>query len=276
MKKIKSQTLSSESNSNQQSPTFKENSEENDSNCLESTSMIEEINSPSIKSFCEETETLNAHHMLEGVLIPQRSISTPLIVNTFNLRHSKADAGDNHKRVQHALEVLQKKMLMEQQASLLKDILFKAHAAQEPLIIPPLMSASDSASSPANFGKIKKIPGFEDDQEVIYGPVEYPLLAMAPPLFGGDSVNGKTSTKGTGLFGSLAATRAETQRSESDDVSSCSSEESAEALEVKRRKSKKTNNGKKVEVAGKGKKVEKKEKKEKVQGKEKTRTRKQK
>jgi len=215
--------------------------------------------------------------MLEGVLIPQRSISTPL-VNTFNLRHAKADAADNHRRVQHALEVLQKKMLMEQQASLLKEILFKCQAVQEPLIIPPLITASDSTPSPLTARKSKKAPikGFEDE-EVIFGPVEYPLLAMAPPGFSGDllqkEVNlpfAKASTKG--LFGSLAATRAETQRSDSDELSSCDSEESPVGLDVKRRNSKKTVNTKKPE-AGKGKKGDKKEK---GQGREKTKTKKQK
>jgi len=260
MKKIKTQTLSSESNSNQ-SPTTKENFEENDSNGLESTSMIEEINSPSAKSFCEDNETLNAHRMLEGVLIPQRSISTPLIVNTFNLRHAKAEGTGNHQRVQHALEVLQKKMLMDQQASLLKDILSKVQATHEPLIIPPLKSASEMASTPLNFGEIKKIPGFEDDHEIIYGPVEYPLLAMAPPLFG----DLKTSLK---RFNSLSATRADTQKSDSDDVSSEASE-SSESVEVKGKKSKKSGNVRKTEKAGK-------KKGEKVQRSEKTKSKKQK
>jgi len=269
MKKIKSQTLSSESNSNQQSPINKENFEEEDSNCLESASVIEEISSPSAKSFCEEPEAHNVHKMLEGVLIPQRSISTPLIVNTFNLRHSKGESADNHKRVQHALEVLQKKMLIEQQASLLKEILFKAYVPAEPLIIPPLVSASDSTSSPVTYGRAKKISKLDDDQEVIYGPVEYPLLSMAPPAFGGDFM--KTATKQGGLFGSLAVTRAETQKSDSDDVSSCTSEESSEGIEVRKRNSKKSGNAKKTEAVGKGKKVEKK-----VQGKEKIKSKKQK
>jgi len=211
--------------------------------------------------------------MLEGVLIPQRSISTPLVVNTFSLRHSKSDSADNHKRVQHALEVLQKKMFMEQQASLLKEIIFKCQAAQEPLIIPPLITASDSTTSPLTAGKSKKSPiqGFEDE-DVVFGPVEYPLLSMAPPGFGGDflqkelNANAKASAKG--LFGSLAATRAETQRSDSDELSSCDSEES----DVKRRRPRKVVNAKKAET-GKGKKGDKKEK---GQGKEKTKTRKQK
>jgi hypothetical protein len=265
MKKIKTQTFNSDSNSNQQSPTFKDNSEDNVSNCLESASMLEEIDSPSVKSFCDEHEIQNTHRMLEGVLIPQRSISTPLIVNTFHLRYHKSVATDSHKQVQHALETLQKKMLMEQHAAALREILFKVQLAQEPLVIPPLVSASNSTQSSVNSGKQEKnvVKDFEEESEVIYGPVEYPLLAMAPPLFGSDFAqkesllnlphssimlnNIKTSTKNqkvskleSALLDILSVTRADTQMSDSEASSSHESENSSQALEAKRRKSKKT------------------------------------
>lgn len=285
-KKVKAQNL--ENNSNDQSPMGKENSEENTINCLESTSMLEEIDSPSIKSFCEDHEAQDSHKMLEGILIPQRSISTPLIVNTFNLRHHKTGTNDSHKQVQYALETLQKKMLMEQQAAALREILMKVQLAQEPLVIPPLVSASNSTQSSINNGKIEKKvdKDFEEEPEVIYGPVEYPLLAMAPPLFGSDFVqrdsllnlpsssvtlhNAKSSTKNqkaskleSALLESLSVTRADTQMSDSEASSSQASEKSS--LEAKKRKSKKIETGK----------MPRKQDKAREQGKEKTKAKRQ-
>jgi len=276
----------SENNSNQQSPTFKENSEDGASdgqNGNESTSMIEEIASPSTKSFCEETEKHPLQKMLEGSLIPQRSLSTPLIFSHLNLRPFRTGANDSHKQVQHALETLQKKMMMEQQASLLKDILLKVHLSQGPLSIPPLASSSNSTQSSVG-GRKKQSPknstkDSDDEQDVIYGPVEYPLLAMAPPIFGSDFAqkdsivklpnsstlldnvkpsgkSQKVSNKSEALAPeSLTVTRAGTQRSESD-----SQQGEEQVAGGKKRGAKKTAGRKSAEAVEKGKKNQKKDK----------------
>jgi hypothetical protein len=261
MKKIKTQTSNtSESNS-------------------ESHSMIEEPRSPSTQSFSEDVEKINGQKSLEG-LFPQRSVSTPLLFGGASLRPSKMGIAESHRYVQNALEALEKKILLEQQAASLRDTILKTQLSQEPLYIPPLLS-SNSAPSLSKKGKGQEgnnSPQDDDESDFIVGPVEFPLLSMAAPLFTNEngqkasSVNlsGKTikcpkplaslyeSSKPTegSFLDSLTVTRAETQRSDSDS----SSEDLSQAGEGKKKRGKKASSVKSLEVGGKVKKAHKKEK----------------
>jgi len=233
MKKIKTQTSASENNSHQASPMLKENSEEDNS------SMLEEIDSPSTKSDYEHAPVkITAQKMIDDCLLPQRCISAPLNFSNFCLRPSKLGVNESQKQVKHALDVLQKKMLIEQHAAALREVLIKAKLAHEPLIIPPLISSENVTDVPS---KKSSLRGGEDELDVIYGNVEYPFLSMSAPM------NGEASQKDSGfpvvksknvkskvssnsspgqerqndgsffdLKDFLTATRAETQRSESE------------------------------------------------------------
>jgi len=210
----------------------------------------------------------------------QRSISTPLISNPFSLKPLKVTVDHGHKQIQHALEALQKKLMIDQQATALKEILLKIHRSQEPLNIPPLFTPSDSTVSTVKKGRVTIKTG-DDEQEVIYGDVEYPFLsqsmsydeANAGQGFASSSLTLKNaiasskshesmsssessptyrSAKQTFDFDdSLTATRAETQKSES--------ELENEKAEGKRRRNKKAD-AKNSEVTEKGKKTQRKEK----------------
>jgi len=259
MKKIKTQTSNSESNSHQTSPLLKDNTEE-------STSMLEEIDSPSTKSDYEHaTEKLTAQKIIDNVLIPQRSISAPLAFSNFCVRPSKLGVNESQRQVKHALDVLQKKMMIEQHAAALREILLKAKLAHEPLLIPPLISEDNLHEVPAK--KTTTLKNGDDEIEVIYGDVDYPFLSLATTLNGeanqkdsafpvvksklgkskvsSNSSPGHDSKQTEGSFFDLkdflTATRAETQRSESELGSALRemSEEYVKLAEGKKRKNKK-------------------------------------
>jgi len=265
---------------------------------LESNSIIEEERSPSIKSYTEDTHKTNGQRMFDEVLIPQRSVSTPSFFSSIFFNPPALAIPDSQKQVQQALETLQRKLLLEQQAAALRDVI-KAQMAQGPLSIPPLLSSSDSmVSSKSQSNKNLKIS--EDGPEIIYGEVEFPLLSMAAPVANGNddkksSLLGRPSSslKTSGkrqkklakissnsspvhesslidIRDSLTVTRAETQRSDSEFGSSLRemSEEFAQIAGGKKRKTKKAASVKSSEGVEKGKKTQKKEKEqEKTKGK---------
>jgi len=285
MKKIKSQTSNS-SETNEDAVYDSPASKQFDS--LECHSMIEEERSPSNKS-------ANGHKSFEDVLIPQRSVSTPSFFSSIFFGQPVLPINDNQRQVQNALDTLQKKMMIGQQAATLREII-KAQLCQGPLSIPPLHSSSQNASSKPQ--EIKKIiRNNEDEPEIIYGDVEYPFLNMAAPQNPLESLpsssmnakknkasgkrqkkSAKTSSdsspaydsgkQGEGyladLRDSLAATRAETQRSESEFGSSLRemSEEFAKIVGNKKKQGKKAGSVKSSEGVEKGKKNQKKEKKQ--------------
>jgi len=281
MKKIKTQSSNVSDNNSQPSPLIREAYEDaiyDSSEGLECRSMIEEPRSPSTKSYNEDSKA-NQQKMIEELLMPQRSLSTPIVAS---LNFSSKDK-NSQKQLQNALETLQKRMVLEQQASIIKNILQRAKLA-EPLIIPPLQAIADrSISSFKNINEPEKpvFKSLEGEPEIFVGEIEYPLLSLAPKgsesgqkNFGFPSMSNvvvpkrgkkalsKLSTESSpvsdlqrhseSLFESLAVTRAETQRSDSD-----SSEEYEKTVGRKRK-------GKKAAV-DKVKKSQKKE--EKVKGK---------
>jgi len=263
LKKIKTQASNaSETNSGQQSPS------------LETHSMIEEPTSP----VSEDIEKINGQQNL-GALFPHRSLSTPLLFKGASLRPSRMGIAESHKYVQNALEALEKKILLEQQAASLRDTVLKTSLSQEPLYIPPLLSSNStqSLSKKGNNQGVKNSPRDDDESEVIVGPVEFPLLSMATPLFNNENgqkaslnLSGKTikcpkplvslfetskPTEGS-FLDSLTVTRAETQRSDSDS----SSEEGSQADEDRKKRGKKASSVKSLDIGGKVKKSHKKEK----------------
>jgi len=173
----------------------------------------------------------------------------------------------NQNQIQQALEALQKKLLLDQVVTM-KASIIKNQLAQQPLFIPPLVSQPNPFSLPLN-----NTNGQEDNEffnnngegpKVIYGSVEYPLLSMTTPLFGSDTAQKGSLLNFSDCFAkksdgfiveSLCVTRAETQRSESDEVI----EELSQAMEGKKKKANKTNA---KSAAEKGKKTQKKEKKQ--------------
>ena len=181
VKKIKTESTLSESNSHQ-SPIIKENSEDGiyeSSEGLECRSAIDDPKSPSSKSFNDDVEKGSQMRILEDILIPQRSMSTPS--GAFMLHKTQ----DPQRQIQNALEVLQKKILLEQQASIIKNMIQRAQLTQEPLMIPPLQSTLKCEFNPfENYGGQPK-PIFktrEGEPEIIVGEVEYPLLSMASTI----------------------------------------------------------------------------------------------
>jgi len=262
MKKIKTRT-SSENNSNQQSPNHKENFEDVYDG-LESRSMIEEGNSPSNKS-----NTGGDGEKNNVSLFAQRSVSTPLAFGSLGLGLGlpRLGAHSNQKQVQNALEALQRKILLEQQTASLREMIQKAKLAHAPLTIPPLKSTSNSTASSLKKEKMQEVKSTpkkddEEEPEIMVGEVEYPLLALANnPLFGSNTAQKSQKLIEAPSFEYLTATRAETQRSDSD-----SNEELSESADGKKKRNKKgTNNDK----------AKKTQKKEKEQGKEKSKAKKQ-
>jgi hypothetical protein len=77
---------------------------------------------------------------------------------------------DSYKQVQQALERLQERLRIEQELSRRES---KKQLCQEPLIIPPFLPLFS-----ADFNKplLKNVRKMEDEMEVFYGEVEYPLL----------------------------------------------------------------------------------------------------
>jgi len=249
LKKIKTQSSNISESNSQTSPLLREAEEDaiyESSEGLECRSVIEDPRSPSTKSYNEDIKA-NDNKMIEELLMPQRSLSTPLISSNFGLNIPLKEKS-NQRQLQNALETLQKRIIFEQQASLIKSILQRAKFAQDSVAIPPLQSTSDSLlNSLKNFSQIEK-PVFktaEGEPEIFVGEIEYPLLALAP---GGLEANQKalgfsntnnisapkrgkkaqakiqiesspdsdTPRQSESLFDSLVATRAETQRSDSD------------------------------------------------------------
>jgi len=278
MKKIKAQ-VSSGNNSSEQSPIIKDNFDDavyDSSEGLECHSAIEEIRSPSIQSCNEDSEKSAEQRIIEESLMPHRSLSTPLIATNFGFNIAKTKTHKNDKQLHNALETLQRKILLDQQALILKGIMKRVQFSQESMRIPALHSDSDFNSTSFNNTTRQELKNLfvrgDDEPEIIIGEVEYPLLSMAPPSIKLDAkpksstgvvsninkVNGlkkgkKAQTKtsnssspsyeGTqnaaaALIDSLTVTRAETQRSDSELGSSLRevSEEFAKIIEGKRRK----------------------------------------
>jgi len=287
MKKIKSQPSNSSETFEDavyDSPTSK------NFDSLECHSMIEEERSP---------KSTNGQKTFEDVLIPQRSMSTPSFFSSIFFSAPTLPINDSQKQVQQALETLQKKILLEQQAAALREVI-KAQFSKNSLSIPPLHSSSQNASSKSQDNK-KIFKSNGDGPEIIYGEVEFPFLSMSAPqntvgilpsssmAINKPKALGKRQKKSTkdssdsspayesgrqaessfnDIRDSLTATRAETQRSESELGSSLRelSEEFAQLVNGKRRKTKKAASVKSSEGNGKGKKAQKKEKKQEKAG----------
>ena len=266
LKKIKT---SSVSNSSEQSPIHKANFDDavyDSSEGLECHSVIEGVRSPSSS---QDNEKINDDTILGENLIPQRSLSTPIIPVSLGFKNTKERVPDSQKQLQNALETLQRRMLLEQQAYIIRDIVKRAQFSQDILRIPTLNSNDEVESPrPANFSHQELRKAFirgEDDPEIIIGEIEYPLLSMAPPSTKLD-LNSKRSTSkaneskktkrsyaknsvlsspdsdsSESLLDSLTVTRAETQRSETEVAYSMKemSESFVKAIEGGKRKNKK-------------------------------------
>jgi len=285
MKKIKTQTTNSDASSNDDATSDKQ-AGGNQFDALESNSMIEEPRSPSAKSYCEDAEKTNSRRLVEEVLIPQRSISTPSFFSSIFFNNGPVN--NKQCQVQNALETLQKKMLLEQQAAALRDVIARVQRAQEPLSIPPLVSSSNSTASTLK-GKSQDgknvLKMDEEGPEIIYGPVEYPLLSLATSNLNNETEqknslatsealpktkNGKrqraskissnSSPTHETARDSLTVTRADTQKSDVDFGTSLRemSEQFADMTEGKRRKNKKAGSVKSSEGVEKTKKTQKK------------------
>jgi len=238
MKKIKT---SSVSNSSEQSPVLKANFDDavyDSSEGLECHSAIEGVRSPSSP---QDGEKINDEIILAESLMPQRSLSTPIIPVSLNLNNTKSRVPDSQKQLQNALETLQRRMLLEQQAIILRDIIKRVQFSQDLLKIPALNGDSE-VDSPhrANMTREELKKAFirgEDDPEIIIGEIEYPLLSMAPPSTKPDMISKKPaagnmskrnkraknsvlsspdSDSSESLLDSLTVTRAETQRSDTE------------------------------------------------------------
>ena len=249
MKKLKT---SSGSNSSDQSPVLKSSFDDavyDSSEVLECHSAIEGVRSPSSRLSSQDTNKMNEETTVPECLIPQRSFSTPIIPTALSFGAAKNKVPDGQKQIQNALETLQKRMLLEQQAFIIRDIIKRVQFSQDVLRIPSLNSESNDIDSPSHAEltreKLKKVlTRGEEDPEIIIGEIEYPLLSMAPP-----STNSKRSTLGKinppkrgkkvnaknplcsspdsedddddqndSLLDSLTVTRAETQRSDYSEV----------------------------------------------------------
>lgn len=243
MKKLKT---SSVSNSSDQSPVLKGSFDDamyDSSEVLECHSAIEGVRSPSSHLSSQDINKMNDETTVPDCLIPQRSFSTPIIPTALSFGAAKNKVPDGQKRLQNALETLQKRMLLEQQAFIIRDIIKRVQFSQDAFRIPALNSESNDIDSPCSAEisreQLKKaLTRGEEDPEIIIGEIEYPLLSMAPP-----STNSKRSTLGKinppkrgkkanaknslcsspdseddddSLLDSLTVTRAETQRSDSE------------------------------------------------------------
>jgi len=261
MKKIKTTSVS---NSSEQSPVLKANFDDavyDSSEGLECHSVIEGARSPS------DGEKINDETMIGESLIPQRSLSTPIIPVSLNFNNPKTRVPDSQKQLQNALETLQRRMLLEQQAIIIRDIVKRVQFSQDLLRIPALNSDAEIESprrAQITREELKKafVRG-EDEPEIIIGEIEYPLLSMAPPSTKPD-VNSKKpagniskrtkkahaknsilsspdSDSSESLLDSLTVTRAETQRSDTEVAYSLKevSESFAKAMDGGKRKNKK-------------------------------------
>jgi hypothetical protein len=74
----------------------------------------------------------------------------------------------SYQQVQQALELLQQRLLIEQELPL-REIPVKLEQTQEPLSIPPFFSIQNARK-------------MEDELEVIFGSVEFPFLSISTPL----------------------------------------------------------------------------------------------
>jgi len=256
MKKFKSQTANtSESNSLNQSPTTKALKEVIYDTSDNQSSIEEEVDSPTVSSF-ETVEKIN--------LFPQRSISTPAFSN-FNLTKPANQSG--HKQLLNALDTLQKRIVEYQVLNLRETIIKAALLSQGPLKIPSLNGIEEEKVDPVK-KIISELQKDDNDFEVYYGEVEYPLLHLAPKgtqveeeLKKKAKAGNSNKTKGTrgrkpakmsncsspsdeqddSLLDSLTATRAGTQRSEPEMTVNLKelSEQVADLLNQKGKKTKK-------------------------------------
>jgi len=277
MKKVKSQTANtSEVNSIDQSPTAKGLKEVID-DTSDNQSIQEESASPAVSSF-DAAEKIN-------LIMPQRSLSTPIFSN---LHLNRGTNQSSQKQLQNALETLQKR-LVEYQVITLRDTILKAHLSQLNFTIPSLNPIEEREKNVKTVQKIiKNLQKDEEDLEVYYGEVEYPLLHLAPKGMQVEEVN-KKAKAGTSnkvkvaknkkasklsncsspsfegddyLLDSLTATRAGTQRSEPEMTINLR-ELSEQVAELIGQTNKKANKNSKTEESGKASK--KNQKKEKAQ-----------
>jgi hypothetical protein len=244
-KKLKT---SSGSNSSDQSPVLKSSFDDavyDSSEVLECHSAIEGVRSPSSHLSSQDANKMNDETTVPECLIPQRSFSTPIIPTALSFGAAKNKIPDGQKQIQNALETLQKRMLLEQQAFIIRDIIKRVQFSQDILRIPALNSESNDVESPCSAEitreQLKKVlTRGEEDPEIIIGEIEYPLLSMAPPSTNskrstlakinppkrGKKANAKNSLcsspdsedddENESLLDSLTVTRAETQRSDSE------------------------------------------------------------
>jgi len=283
MKRIKSQTAnSSEDTSLNQSPTTK-GLKEAMYDTSDNQSMIEEeVGSPAVSTF-EVTEKF-------GVLAPQRSLSTPIFSN---LNLTRATSQSSHKQLLNALDTLQKRIVEYQVLSVRDTIIKAALLSQGPLRIPSLNGSEEPAVNPVE-KIISNLQNDEDDLEIYYGDVEYPLLHLAPKGMQVEEAKKKAkagkakgykskkaakmsdcsspaSEQDDSLLESLTATRAGTQRSEPEMKINLRelSEQVAELIGQKNKKTKKNSkneeNVKIKEAVKKNNKNEKSQEKEKKQ-----------
>jgi len=238
LKKVKPESgNSSATNSNQQSPAGKGSKDAIYDSSDNQSNMEEEIGSPSAVSNCDNADKINTL----SLLIPQRSLSTPIFPNMSSLALARANSQCNYKQTLNALETLQKRFV-EYQITSLRDTLIKAQLIQSSLVIPSLKTTQEQQE----VNPIKRIvskekssaDNDENEPEIFYGEVEYPLLHLAPKSMQVEEINKKvknaqvkvlkgkrvaklsddTSLEGDkqndSLLESLTATRAGTQRSE--------------------------------------------------------------
>jgi len=130
-------------------------------------------------------------------LIFQESISHFSSDISFDLSPQKMTILESQQRVQQALEELQRRMMIDQQAKLLQELLLQVPLPQELLNIPsfvPTFSMLGEVPAKANETKNpnnekknannKKVSKRDEDEQMdfIYGSIEFPFLSLSLPL----------------------------------------------------------------------------------------------
>jgi hypothetical protein len=98
----------------------------------------------------------------------------------YNMSDSRMTIEDSYQQVQQALEMLQKKLLIEQELSIKENPVKKQQQSQESLSIPPFLSSFSNFNEKRQNGKNSR--KMEDELEVVYGEVEFPFLSISTPL----------------------------------------------------------------------------------------------